>query len=160
MAISFIVIVIICIYGTYGFYQVSNDKIKIPLLFKYIFYSCIIFGLIECILFIIDIFKCLQIALLFSFIIYGLIMIHIFILWLFRLYNTFSKSTYAKSNKFYIFTILLFLTLILLSISAVILVGINFEFSATILSILSAFGYLIMSLWFMNVFARYTMYYY
>ena len=154
IGLAFIMLIVLCIIGTKAFVT-SSDTVKVPFILKYIFYSCIILAAIQFILFMVNVINCSQIAIVFSLTIYGIINIHLFFLWLFRLYITFNESVFAKSILFFSATIIVFALFLSFAIASFILYLLDFAAFGRILIILSVFGYVIMSIWLMTVFARY-----
>ena len=143
-------------------------EMKLPLLFVYMFYVCIILGLIQLIGFALALFICLPpnhfiahewafIINLLSFIMYGVLLFHLFLCWLSRLYFTFHASAYAKSTAFYITIMIITLSFLLLLVAGLTFrYFISFEIGLVMIT-LSGLSYIIVSAYLMVVFMRHLL---
>ena len=138
-----------------------EEIMKIPFFYKYIFYISITLAILQFIFHAFNLIFCNQIisslpstygsfANKTSFIIYIIIMAHLFLGLLCRLYFTFHGSLYAKKKEFYIITIVIFITIVLIGIIGIFL-------KSPILVICAVFSYWLESLWLLSVFIRHLM---
>eukprot|EP00483_Globobulimina_turgida_P011183 UN11204 len=131
-------------------------------IFKYMFYVCTAFGIIQLNLMLINLIICIvsmsilwtNILSLASFVAYGITISHLFFLCLSRLYHTFHSSAYRKSPTFYTVITSIFATMILSSITGLILWLLRIQYITAILVTVAAFGYLVLSVLLLNVFSR------
>ncbi len=98
------------------------------------FYSCIMLGIIQMVFFALKISICQSyinvsnvndwsyISFTSAFIIYSVLIAHLFLSWLSRLYHTFNKSIYAKSNAFYKIFSIIFIFIVIFFIVGMILI--------------------------------------